>query len=46
MRHLYGPFLGGDALDVDAARGEILTGSYRKKDALEVGVGWVVVEGL
>lgn len=35
VKHLYGPFLGGDALDVDATREEILTGSYRKQDSLE-----------
>lgn len=34
--HVYGPFLGGDALDVDPDSSELLTGSYRKSDTVQL----------
>lgn len=31
-----GPFLGGDALDIDGRHNRVLVGSYRKDDSLEL----------
>jgi len=34
-RYIPGPHICGDALDLDADNNQIVTGSWRKKDALE-----------
>lgn len=36
VSHIYGPFLGGDALDVDPDTHALLTGSYRESESLQV----------
>lgn len=36
VRRIFGPFIGGDALDLDTQKQEVLAGSYRQTDSLEV----------
>lgn len=42
VRHIYGPHICGDALDIDAVHNHVITGSWRKNNVLQI---WDITSG-
>ena len=42
VRHIYGPHICGDAIDIDAVHNHVITGSWRKNNVLQI---WDVDSG-